>query len=532
MSDENRINEVLVKNSSLTQIDFFVKACNSVCKILILDTTECGTGFLLKTIRGNQPFYCLISCEHVIKRAYIKEKKLIRVFYDNQNKSIDISLDETNRFIREYTYMDIDVTVVEIQKNDNIEKIYFLSYNSDYLKDFSGLDNENIIILQYPLGGPLNKSKGKILSVDKYQKEFSYNASTNEGSSGSPIFMENTSLVIGIHKQGSKKKNSEGKNYGNFIGPVICSLMDNSNFISYNDEKGLLSFEGEIKIIDKEIELFGKHIIDKNKYFIGKKIGQMMMKDELMGVYGENFLNIDYDYIGLANNFQSFGEGIIYINNKVYYKGEFAFGRIEGTGTLYFDNGNYYIGQFNNNKMHGKGVIYSKDNKPIYSGEFVNSKKCGNGILIGDEFTYDGQFKDDKFNGKGTLKTKSNHIFEGNFVNGNIEGQGQLTYPSGNFYIGNFQDYKRNGDGILFSSDGTKIYEGTFVNDKYDGDGKLYLNEDCYYDGHFKNGEKNGHGEIYDKYNNIILEGQFNNDKLEGSYKYFKGDEYYIGEYK
>ena len=168
---------------------------------------------------------------------------------------------------------------------------------------------------------------------------------------------------MGIHKQ-SKKDHSE--NYGNFIGPVICSLMDNSNFININDEKGLLSFEGEMKIIDKEIEFFGKYNIDKSKYFIGKKIGQMMVKDELMGVYGENFLDIDYDFTGIVNNLQSFGEGIIYINNKVCYKGEFAFDRKEGTGTLYSDNGNYYIGQFANDKMHGKGVIYSKDNKLIY----------------------------------------------------------------------------------------------------------------------------------------------------------------------
>jgi hypothetical protein len=44
MSDNNLINEVLVKNSRLEQIDFFVKACN-LCKIFIYDTEEIGSVF-------------------------------------------------------------------------------------------------------------------------------------------------------------------------------------------------------------------------------------------------------------------------------------------------------------------------------------------------------------------------------------------------------------------------------------------------------------------------------------------------------
>ena len=59
-------------------------------------------------------------------------------------------------------------------------------------------------------------SKGIINSINNY--EFSHLASTQQGSSGSPIFILNTTKVIGIHKQ-SKKDKSE--NYGNFIGPII-----------------------------------------------------------------------------------------------------------------------------------------------------------------------------------------------------------------------------------------------------------------------------------------------------------------------
>ena len=536
MSDNNLINEVLVKNSHLKQIDFFVKACNSVCKIFIYDKNEVGSGFFLKVEKKDQTFYCLISCEHVLRSIYINEKRKINVSFENQNKSINICLDDSKRFIREYTYMNIDATVVEIKPDDKIDQKYFLSFNIDYLNNFNDLENKNIFIIQYPFGGPLNKSKGKILSVDKYQKNLSYNASTEPGSSGSPIFLENTPLVIGLHKQGFlNKEGTVRENYGNFIGPIICSLIDNAKYITLGQGKNLIIFQGEIQVKDNSIELFGKHFLNQGIYFFGKKIGQMVIKEEEeeMKIYHDIFCDNDLIYIIHYDNFKSFGEGIIKINNKIYYKGEFAFDRKEGTGTLYFDNGNYYIGTFNNDKMDGKGIIYNKDNRMLYNGDFVNNKKCGNGILINDEFIYYGQFKDGLFHGKGKIEFNLGDIYEGDFVDNIFEGEGRLIYKDGSYYIGKFHNGKKHGDGILFSNNNEVIYKGSFVDDEYDGQGTLFLKEGRYYVGDFKNGEKNGHGELYDKDNNIILEGQFYKDNLRGSYKYFKGNNnYFIGEFK
>ena len=47
-------------------------------------------------------------------------------------------------------------------------------------------------------------AKGKIKSINKY--EFTHLANTEQGSSGSPIFLENSIHVIGIHKEGNIKK--------------------------------------------------------------------------------------------------------------------------------------------------------------------------------------------------------------------------------------------------------------------------------------------------------------------------------------
>ena len=528
MSDNNLINEALIKNSPLERIDYFVNACNSVCKIFIYDTKDVGSGFFLKVEKKNETFYCLISCEHLLRSIYINQKKIIKVYFENQKKNINISLDNSKRFIREYTYMNIDATVIEIKPDDNIGQEYFLSFNIDYLKNFNDLENKNIFIIQYPLGGPLRKSEGKILSVDKYEKSLSYNASTDSGSSGSPIFLENTSLVIGMHKQGFLNKEGTVKeNYGNFIGPIICSLIDNETYFTFGKEKDYIIFQGEIKMKDNSIELFGKHFLSQGIYFFGKKIGQNEIETHNNIIVYDN----DLIYFGNYKNFQSFGEGIIKKNNKIYYKGEFAFDRKEGNGTLYFNNGNYYLGTFNNDKMDGKGTIYNKDNHILYNGEFVNDKKCGNGILNNDKFIYYGQFKDDLFHGKGRIEFNSGEIYEGDFVNNIFEGEGKFIFDDGKYYIGEFHNGNRHGNGMLFSNNNEVIYQGTHVDDKYDGQGTLLLENGGHYIGDFKNGEKNGHGELYDRNNNIIFEGHFYKNEPRGSYKYFKGNDYVIGEF-
>ena len=55
-------------------------------------------------------------------------------------------------------------------------------------------------------------ARGIIKEIDK--NEFTHLANTKKGSSGSPIFLENSIDVIGIHKEGSKDKT---ENYGDFL---------------------------------------------------------------------------------------------------------------------------------------------------------------------------------------------------------------------------------------------------------------------------------------------------------------------------
>ena len=124
------------------------------------------------------------------------------------------------------------------------------------------------------------KNNGKIKSINEYSYDFNHLASTEKGSSGSPIFLEGSLLVLGIYKQA---KTNKKENYGNFIGPIINSLKNDLPLIEKDTN------ESKYKIEFGDTRGYGKSLNKKGGfYYIGQFKG----------------LNID-------------GKGVIYlINNK------------------------------------------------------------------------------------------------------------------------------------------------------------------------------------------------------------------------
>ena len=123
------------------------------------------------------------------------------------------------------------------------------------------------MVIQYP-HGDLSYSKGKILNIDKY--EITHDASTIAGSSGSPIFLEGTKLVIGIHKEGDKE---EKVNYGDLLYPIIKDLEQ-----QYEDKNENIKHEDNI--INDNYEEEGKIINKDGSYYIGqKKMEKHMVKE-------------------------------------------------------------------------------------------------------------------------------------------------------------------------------------------------------------------------------------------------------------
>ena len=150
----------------------------------------------------------------------IKNKENIYIYYDYEFENIVIRLDENERYIKTFKDINLDVTVVQILPKDNINEIYFLSPDLDY-SDKNQLNGKQIYIPQYASGAELKNAKGIIKSIK--EDEFFHLVSTEDGSSGSPIFLKDSLKVIGIHKRRDPDKE---ENVGDFISPIFNRIKN------------------------------------------------------------------------------------------------------------------------------------------------------------------------------------------------------------------------------------------------------------------------------------------------------------------
>ena len=189
--------------------------------------------------------------EHIIMEDMVAKKENLLFYFDNEKKSREIKLDTDERYIKSFININIDAIIIEILPKDNIPADYFLMPNIDYIYSQNKLINKEISIFQYA-SGKLSYSFGKLTSInDNYQ--FAHSATTEEDSSGSPIFLKNNSKVIGIHKIGGTPQN-----YGDFIGPIFNYFRNYSkNNEKYNNKNMI---QGTLDInsndINKNIHLF------------------------------------------------------------------------------------------------------------------------------------------------------------------------------------------------------------------------------------------------------------------------------------
>jgi len=363
-----------------------IKALKSVCKIRT--ATKISSGFLLKLFKNEEDFFCLITNEHVITKEMISNKDKIEFYYDDDNKIKIINLDNNERYIKEFTEINLDVVIIEIKSEDNIDKEYFLLPNIDYIDNYNDLKDKEISLLQFPKGNQLCFSKGKIKEINKY--EITHLSSTKSGSSGSPIFLIDSIKVIGIHKQGDKINN---ENYGDLLGPIFNYFKNN---LKYKLENGNF-YNGDMKDGLK----CGKGIeYDKNENII---YNGEFVNDKYEGEGKYIYENGEY-YIGQFKNGLENGKGIkYYMNGNIKYDGDMVNGKAEGDGKYIYENGEYYIGQFKNDLKHGKGIIFYENGNIKYDGEFINDNYEGNENNI---FENDRQYIEQK---KNDLKEEENN---------------------------------------------------------------------------------------------------------------------------
>lgn len=255
-----------------------------------------------------------------------------------------------------------------------------------------------------------------------------------------------------------------------------------------------------------------------------------------------------FKYCGLWSNGIQNGEGIKYCSqsNNTYnikYIGMFRGPSIQGKGTIYVNNNLYYSGNFVNNKYEGYGEIYENTGKTRFKGNFKLGLREGKGFLYdNDNLVYEGYFKNDKRSGIGksydTKHCKVNPKYSGEWDNDMYNGKGLLYYAQCNYYSGMFVNNKREGYGKSYANNET--YDGYFKNDKRNGKGVLtvFISKKCNrilktYEAEFKDDILTGYGKCSYK-NGDTYEGNYVNAKKEGFGIYFcyKTNTKYEGNWK
>ena len=115
-----------------------------------------ASGFFIKFKRNNKPFYCIMTNQHVVTSELTNKGEKIIVKYDNEDKYINIELNQNERIIICLKdILNIDISIIEIIQKDNINDSYFLYPNTNYKNNTESLINQKIQILQYPGGKSL-----------------------------------------------------------------------------------------------------------------------------------------------------------------------------------------------------------------------------------------------------------------------------------------------------------------------------------------------------------------------------------------
>ena len=138
---------------------------NCVCKIHKGKVN--GTGFFVQVSYDNRLLNLLITNNHVLNEQDILEGKVINISLNNEQIFKEIKIDSKRK---KYTNKDLDVTIIEINNEDNI-KIY-LSIDDNILNNninnYNNIyENESLYILNYINGKDIFNSQGILNNINE-----------------------------------------------------------------------------------------------------------------------------------------------------------------------------------------------------------------------------------------------------------------------------------------------------------------------------------------------------------------------------
>ena len=225
MRQEKKLNNSVEPVNILGTQTILHQMMNCICKLKINKVN--GTGFFCKIPFGNNVTkYFLMTNHHILNKKHCDINTKINLLINDEKeiKAIDLRIKRTFYFNEEN-----DITLIEINKNDNIK--YFLELDDNLFRHNNKIlyEHKSLYVLQYPQGKNAAVSYGLLTSLDNL--DIKHTCSTENGSSGSPILNLETNKVIGIHKEGSTIFDF---NKGTYLKYALIDFI-NKNKINNND---------------------------------------------------------------------------------------------------------------------------------------------------------------------------------------------------------------------------------------------------------------------------------------------------------
>ena len=266
-----------LSKSSLKKIN---EQMDSVCKIIKEKTS--GTGFICSIPFPNKltTLPVLITCYHVLGDKDLESGKEIKIIF-NENEKI-LKIDESRK-IYTSNKTEYDISIIELKSEDNFDLNNLLEIENDiFIYENLNLNykNKSIYIIHYPNGNEIKYSVDTVKNIDVNNKIIDHCCSTEEGSSGGPIFYLDTYRILAIHR---------GKHamYNYNIGTILKFPINEFNKKYKNNINQKLTINSnnsnEKKIIKKDIlneeNSINIEILDSYICTINYKLSKKNIKD-------------------------------------------------------------------------------------------------------------------------------------------------------------------------------------------------------------------------------------------------------------
>lgn len=223
------------------------------------------------------------------------------------------------------------------------------------------------------------------------------------------------------------------------------------------------------------------------------------------------------------------GEGYLYDNGQVTFKGTWVAGKRCGFGQEFQGGKLLFKGQYKDDVRNGYGTLYDANGEVAFEGEWVDGKE-GESTIEEDD------------NGDRVLVVKKDGVlvYRGGFKEGTMvkDGKGVLYNSEGKpekvciFKEGTIdrmvKEFKENTI-VIYDANGKKVYEGEYLNDSQgrypaNGSGRAFHNGALIYKGEWVRGRRQGRGCSYYENHMLKYEGDWQNDQANGNGKFFDAE--------